>query len=35
MTTVAIINTIIVWLFIIGGLAFCFSKLGKGGGWED
>jgi len=35
MTTAAIITTIIMWLVFIGGLGFCFSRLGKGGWWSD
>jgi len=35
MTTAAIITTIIMWLVFIGGLGFCFSRLGKGGSWSD
>jgi preprotein translocase subunit SecE len=35
MTTAAVITTVLVWLLFIGGLAFCFSRLGKGGKWED
>jgi hypothetical protein len=35
MSTAAIITTIIGWLIFIGGLSFCFSRIGKGGEWED
>ena len=35
METGAIISTIIMWLVFIGGLVFCFSRLGKGGKWEE
>ena len=35
MATAAIVTTIIMWLVFIGGLGFCFSRLGKGGKWED
>lgn len=35
MTTAAVVTTIIMWLIFIGGLSFCFSRMGKGGGWED
>jgi cbb3-type cytochrome oxidase subunit 3 len=35
MTTAAIVTTIIMSLVFIGGLSFCFSRLGKGGKWED
>ena len=35
METGAIISTIIMWLVFIGGLGFCFSRLGKGGKWEE
>ena len=35
MTTGAIISTIVIWLILLGGLGICFSRLGKGGGWED
>ena len=32
----AIISTVVVWLLLIGGLVFCFRRIGKGGGgWED
>jgi len=35
MTTGAIVSTIIMWLVFIGGLSFCFSKIGKGGKWGE
>ena len=35
MATAAIVTTIIMGLVFIGGLGFCFSRLGKGGKWED
>jgi len=35
MATGAIITTIIMWLIFIVGLGFCFSRVGKGGQWED
>ena len=35
METGAIVSMIIMWLVFIVGLTFCFSRLGKGGGWED
>jgi cbb3-type cytochrome oxidase subunit 3 len=35
MTTAAIVTTIVMSLVFIGGLWFCFSKIGKGGYWED
>jgi len=36
MTNAAIGTTIFMAVIIIAGLAFCFSRLGKGGGeWED
>ncbi len=36
MTNAAIGTTIFMAVIIIGGLAFCFSRMGKGGGeWED
>ena len=35
MTTGAIVTIIVMWVVFIGGLAFCFSRLGKGGKWED
>jgi len=35
MTMAAIVTTIIMWLVFIGVLGFCFSRLGKGGQWED
>lgn len=31
----AIVTLIIMWLLFIGALGFCFSRLGKGGQWED
>jgi hypothetical protein len=31
----AIISTVVVWLIIIIGLVLCFTRLGKGGGWND
>ncbi len=35
MTAGAIITTIIGWLILLGGLIFCFSRVGRGGSWED
>ncbi len=35
MTTAAIGTTIVMSLVFIVGLAFCFSRIGKGGKWED
>jgi cbb3-type cytochrome oxidase subunit 3 len=35
MTTAAIVTTIIMSLVFIGGLCFCFTRIGKGGKWED
>ncbi len=35
MTTGAIVAIIVGWLIFIVGLGFCFSRLGKGGKWED
>lgn len=36
MSAGAIISTIIIWLLLLGGLGFCFTRLGKGGGgWQD
>ena len=35
MTTAAIVTTIIMWLIFIIVLGFCFTRLGKGGKWED
>jgi len=35
MTTGAIISMILVWLVFIVGLSFCFSRVGRGGKWED
>jgi hypothetical protein len=35
MTGGAIAAAIIGWLIIFGVLAFCFSRLGKVGKWED
>jgi len=35
MTAGAIISAIIIAAILIGGFAFCFSRLGKGGKWED
>lgn len=35
MTGGAIISAIIIALILIGGLSFCFTRLGKGGKWED
>jgi hypothetical protein len=31
----AIVSTVVVWALLIGGLIFCFTRMGKGGGWED
>jgi hypothetical protein len=35
MTGAAIASAIVGWLIIIGVLAFCFSKSGNHGEWED
>jgi hypothetical protein len=35
MTAGAIISAIVIWLILLGGLGFCFSRIGKGGSWED
>lgn len=35
MSTGGIISAIIIWLLFLGGLAFCLTRLGKGGGWQD
>jgi len=35
MTAGAIVATIVMWLVFISGLWFCFSRLGRGGKWED
>ena len=35
MTTGAIVTTIVMWLVFIGVLWFSFSRMGKGGKWED
>jgi cbb3-type cytochrome oxidase subunit 3 len=36
MTSAAIGTTVFMAVVLIGGLIFCFSKMGKGGGgWED
>lgn len=35
MTTAAILTTIIMSLVFIVGLVFCFTRIGKGGKWED
>lgn len=35
MTTGAIVSTIVMWLVFIIGLGFCFTRIGKGGKWED
>jgi len=35
MTTGAIITLIAMCVVFIGALGFCFSRLGKGGEWED
>jgi len=35
MDTGALVAMIIMWLVFIGGLGFCFSRLGKGGEWKD
>jgi cbb3-type cytochrome oxidase subunit 3 len=35
MTTGAIVATVVMSLVFIGGLWFCFSRIGKGGSWED
>jgi len=35
METGAIVSMVIMWLVFIVGLGFCFSRLGKGGKWEE
>ncbi len=35
METGAVVTMIIMWLVFIVVLGFCFSRLGKGGKWED
>jgi hypothetical protein len=35
MSTAAIITTIVMCLVFIVGLAFCFTRIGRGGKWED
>jgi len=35
MTTGAIVAIVVMSLVFIGGLLFCFSRIGKGGKWED
>jgi cbb3-type cytochrome oxidase subunit 3 len=36
MTSSAIATTVFMAVVLIGGLLFCFSRMGKGGGaWED
>jgi len=35
MTTAAIVTTVIMSLVFIIRLIFCFTKIGKGGKWED
>ena len=35
MATGAIVSAIVIWLILIGGLCACFSRIGKGGSWQD
>lgn len=35
MSVGAIISAVVVWAIIISGLIFCYTKIGKGGKWED
>jgi hypothetical protein len=35
MTTAAIVTTVVMWAVFIAGLVFCFTRIGKGGKWED
>ena len=35
MSAGAIVAAVLMWLVFIGGFIFCFSRLGKGGSWED
>jgi len=35
MTTGAIVTLVVMWLVFIGALTWCFSRLGRGGKWED
>jgi len=35
MSAGAIITAVLMWLFFIIALTFCFKQMGKGGKWED
>jgi len=35
MATGAIITTVVGWLVFVGALTWCFSRVGRGGKWED
>ena len=35
MTTAAILTTIIGWVIFAGVLTILFTRIGKGGSWED
>jgi hypothetical protein len=35
MTAGAIASAIVIWLIYLGILAWCVSRMGKGGKWED
>jgi len=35
MTAGAIASMVIIWALFIGTLVWCFSRMGKGGAWED
>jgi hypothetical protein len=35
LTTGALLTTIIGWVIFVGVLAILFSRVGKGGKWED
>jgi hypothetical protein len=35
MSAGAIITTVVMWVFFIVALGFCFKQMGKGGKWEE
>jgi len=35
MTAGAVISALVIWAILLGGLGFCFSRIGCSGKWED
>lgn len=35
MSAAAVVTTFVMWIVFIGVLAWCFTRVGRGGKWED